>query len=281
MSRHRRTARPPKTVLVYLLLWAVAFLTGFPFLWLLATSLKSANESIYRFPASLVTIHPTLANYQRALGLLDFSRAAFNSFFIVLTIVALNVVICSLAAYPLARLKFLGRGVVFGAIMITFMVPFQVIMVPLFLVALKLGIMNSYAGAILPMCANPFGIFLLRQTFAGIPRELEDAARIDGCSDLTLWWRVLAPLTKPGMAALAVLTFVHQWNEFLWPMIILKNDKLYPLPLKLLNLIQGIFTGNWRDITAAAMLTMLPVLIFFFLLQRYFLEGQTAGAVKG
>ena len=182
-------------------------------------------------------------------------------------------------AYALARLRFAGRQFIFYAVLATTMVPFQVLLIPLFIVTLKLGLVDSYSGVILPVAVNAFGIFLLRQAFSTIPLDLEHAARIDGCNEFTIYSRVMLPLIKPALATQAAFTFVAQWNDFLWPLVVLKNRDLYTLQLALASL-QGVFGVNWRYISAAAIIALVPTVIFFFITQRFFTQGLTSGALK-
>ena len=176
-------------------------------------------------------------------------------------------------------MRFPGRQAILYAVLATTMVPFQVLLIPLFIVTLKLGLVDSYAGVILPVAVNAFGIFLMRQAFTTIPVDLEDAARIDGCGDFTIYARIMLPLVKPALATLAAFTFVAQWNDFLWPLVVLKSRELYTLQLGLASL-QGVFGVNWRYISAASIIALAPTIAFFLLTQRVFTRGLAAGAVK-
>jgi putative chitobiose transport system permease protein len=177
-------------------------------------------------------------------------------------------------------MRFRGRQVILYLVLVTTMVPFQVLLIPLFIVTLRLGLVDSYAGVILPVAVNAFGIFLLRQAFTTVPQDVEDAARIDGCGDFAIYARIMMPLIKPALATQAAFTFVAQWNDFLWPLVVLKSRELYTLQLGLASL-QGVFGVNWRYISAAAVISVIPTVLFFLLTQRFFTRGLTAGAVKG
>ena len=206
--------------------------------------------------------------------------ATYNTFYIAIATVLINVFLSSMTGFALARMHFRGRQFILYAVLATTMVPFQVLLIPLFIVTLKLGLVDSYAGVILPVAVNAFGIFLLRQAFSTIPKDLEDAARIDGCSDWHIFSRIMIPLVKPALRTLAAFTFVSQWNDFIWPLIVLKNRDLYTLQLGLASL-QGVFGVNWRYISAASIIALVPTVLFFLFTQRFFTKGMTAGAVKG
>jgi putative chitobiose transport system permease protein len=176
-------------------------------------------------------------------------------------------------------MNFFGKNVIFYAILSTMIIPFHTIMITLFIVCLKLGLDDSYAGAILPFTVNAFGIFLMRQAFRGVPGELVDAALIDGCSQWGVFVRIMLPLVKPALGALALFTFVARWNSFLWPVIILKSEAKWTLQQGIASL-SGFFGTDWARMTSAMVLSMIPILLLFLFLQRFFLE-QYAGALKG
>lgn len=282
-----------KTALIYTALVGVALLTLGPFLWLVVTALKSGGENIFAYPPKLIPEQPTLSNFGAVWNAVPFGRYVFNSVLVAAGSVVLNLVLASLAAYPLARLKFKGRDTAFYLILSTMMVPFPVIMIPLFIIVTKLntGLMMGvpeamqspylvYTWLILPTSVTAFGIFLLRQAFMAIPRELEEAVVMDGGTALDIWWKVMIPLSRPALATLAIFTFVGSWGDFLWPLIVLKEPQLYTLPLGV-SFLAGTFSANWRLIAAGSVLAVLPIVCFFVLLQRYFIGGATSGAVKG
>lgn len=257
-----------------------------PFLWLVSTALKSADENIFSYPPKFIPSSFTFENFIGVWNQIPFLEYILNSVIVAVFTIVLNLVFSSLAAYPLARMDFKGKDFIFYAILATIMVPFQVIMIPVYLMVLRLNLVDSvsnftgYLGLILPFAVNAFGIFLMRQAFLGIPKELEEAAVIDGCNSFEIWWRVLMPLVKPSLATLAIFTFVGAWGEFLWPSIILTKQEMYTLPVGI-NHLQGVFSANWRYIAAGAIISIMPILGFFLALQKYFVEGQTQGAVKG
>ena len=264
---------------LYLSLLAVGSVLLAPFAWLLATALKSESADLFAYPPEWIPDPIVWGNFAKAWSILPFPLYIFNTFFIAITTVLITLFLCSLTGYALARMRFRGRKFILYAVLATTMVPFQVLLIPLFIVTLRLGLVDSYAGVILPVAVNAFGIFLMRQAFTTIPIDLEDAARIDGCGDFTIYARIMLPLVKPAMATLAAFTFVAQWNDFLWPLVVLKSRDLYTLQLGLARL-QGVFGVNWRYISAASIIALAPTIAFFLLTQRFFTRGLAAGAVK-
>ena len=275
-----------KKALTHLFLIFMSIISVGPFLWLISTAMKSGDENIFSYPPVLMPEHPTFENFVGVWHQVPFVAYIFNSVIVAVFTIVLNLVLSALAAYPLARMDFKGKNFVFYAILSTLMVPFQVIMIPVYLMVLRLNLIDSvsdvagFAGMILPFAVNAFGIFLLRQAFLGIPKELEEAAVIDGCNAFQIWWQVLIPLVKPALATLAIFTFVGAWSEFLWPSIVLTRQELYTLPVGI-NHLQGVFSANWRYIAAGAIISTVPIIVFFLALQKHFIGGQTQGAVKG
>lgn len=265
---------------LYALLLCVGAILLAPFSWLLSTALKAESADLFAHPPQWIPDPIVWGNFAKAWEILPFGLYIFNTFFIAITTVLLNLLLCSLTGYALARMRFVGRQAILYVVLATTMIPFQVLLIPLFIVTLKLGLVDSYAGVILPVAVNAFGIFLLRQAFTTIPKDLEDAARIDGCGDWQIYARIMLPLIKPALATLAAFTFVAQWNDFLWPLVILKSREYYTLQLGLASL-QGVFGVNWRYISAAAVISLVPSIIFFLFTQRFFTRGLTSGAVKG
>ena len=264
---------------LYLSLLAVGSVLLAPFAWLLATALKSESADLFAYPPEWIPDPIVWGNFAKAWSILPFPLYIFNTFFIAITTVLITLFLCSLTGYALARMRFRGRKFILYAVLATTKVPFQVLLIHHFIVTLRLGLVDSYAGVILPVAVNAFGIFLMRQAFTTIPIDLEDAARIDGCGDFTIYARIMLPLVKPAMATLAAFTFVAQWNDFLWPLVVLKSRDLYTLQLGLASL-QGVFGVNWRYISAASIIALAPTIAFFLLTQRFFTRGLAAGAVK-
>lgn len=271
--------------ILYLILIFLAIISIGPFIWLFSTALKSGGENIFQYPPQFIPEFPTLKNFIGVWKQVPFLNYIINSFIVAFFIVILNLILSSLAAYPLARMNFKGKNFIFLAVLATLMIPFQVIMIPVYLMVLRLNLVDSvsdlagYAGLILPFAVNAFGIFLMRQAFLAIPKELEEAAIIDGCSIFDIWLKIFLPLSKPALATLAIFTFAGAWSEFLWPSIVLSNQEMYTLPVGL-NHLQGVFSANWRYIAAGAIISMIPILVFFLFLQKYFISGTMQGAVK-
>ena len=264
----------------------VSLLSIFPFLWLLSTALKGADENIFQYPPVFFPESPTLANFKGVWNQIPFMLYFLNSMIVAGFTVILNLILSSLAAYPLARMEFKGKKTIFYATLATIMIPFQAIMLPVYLIVLKLNMVDSvnsvmgYIGLILPFAVNAFGIFLMRQAFLAIPKEMEEAAFVDGCNVFQIWWKILLPMVKPTLAVLAIFTFIGSWGEFLWPSIVLTKKALYTLPVGV-NDLQGMFSANWRYIAAGSIISTIPILVFFIAMQRYFISGENDGAGKG
>ncbi len=269
-----------KTLWMYMLLGAIAFVMLFPLLWLVSTSFKSPAENIFQFPPQLLPSQPTFQNFVTVWQNNPFGQYLFNSTVVAVLTVSLNLLFCSLAAYPLARLDFQGRNLIFTGIVSTIMIPFQIVMIPLYILTVQLSLRNTYLGVIFPSIASAFGIFLLRQAFQGVPKELEEAARIDGCSELGLWWNVMLPAVRPALVTLAIFVFIGSWSDFLWPLIVLDRPEYYTLPLGVATL-AGTFSLDWRLIAAGSVISIAPVLLFFLFMQRYIVPTDTSSGVKG
>ncbi len=275
-----------KNFWIHLILISVSLLSIFPFIWLISTSLKGNAENIFAYPPQLIPSDFTFANYVGVWKKVNFLGYFLNSMIAAVATVVLNLILSSMAGYPLARMEFKGKKTAFFAILATIMIPFQAIMLPVYLITLKLHLVDSvnnfagYVGLIMPFAVSAFGIFLMRQAFLTIPKEMEEAAIVDGCSVFQLFWKVLMPMVKPSLAVLAIFTFIGSWGEFLWPSIVLTKEAMYTLPVGVNNL-QGMFSFNWRFIAAGSFLSIIPILIFFLSMQRYFISGENEGAVKG
>jgi putative chitobiose transport system permease protein len=268
------------TALQLVVLLLLALLTLLPLLWLVSTSLKGPTEDIFTNPPALLPSRPSLEAYGRLFRDNPMGTYLLNSALVSGVAVVANLLFSSLAAYPLARLSFRGRGAVLALIVATVLIPFQVVMIPLYVLMVKVGLRNSLLALILPQATTAFGIFLLRQSFLSVPGELEEAARMDGCSPLGEWWNVLLPAARPDLITLGMLTFIGTWSDFLWPLIIVDEPKIYTLPLGLQQLSSS-FSLDWRLVAAGSVVSILPVLILFILLQHTILPTQTADAVKG
>lgn len=269
-----------RNIWMYVLLGGVAIVMLFPLLWLLSTAFKSPTEDIFQFPPQLLPSQPTFNNFVRVWQTNPFGRYLFNSTLIAVITVVLNLLFCALAAYPLARLEFRGREIIFTAIVTTIMIPFQIVMIPLYILTVQLGMRNSYLGIIFPAIASAFGIFLLRQAFQGVPKELEEAARMDGCSELGIWWHIMLPAIRPALVTLAIFVFIGSWSDFLWPLIVIDRPEFYTLPLGV-AMLAGTFSLDWRLIAAGSVISIAPILVLFLFLQRYIVPTDAGSGVKG
>ena len=258
----------------------------FPFVWLVITSVETHAEALH-FPPVLVPHQIRLANYPDALHSAPFGRFFANSAIVAVVTVLSNLVLCSLAGYAFARFRFLGRTALFAVIMATLMVPFQVTMIPQFIITKWLGVhvlaavgINHIGALILPNAATAFGIFFLRQFFRTLPLEYEESARVDGASRLTVLIRIVLPLATPALATLAALTFLDSWNNFLWPLIAITSTNQMTLPLGLATF-QGAHQTEWTLLMAANVMSLIPMLCIFFLAQRYFIRSVAATGLAG
>jgi putative chitobiose transport system permease protein len=277
------------TVALYLLLSGIALVMLVPLLWLMITSIKSPTESIFpvaaprdslQFLLDLLPRHPTAENFSRVWEGQPFGRYFVNSLLVASLTVTLNLWSSALAAYPLARLQFAGKDWIFTGIISSIMIPFQIVMIPLYILTVQLGLKNTYLGVIFPAIASAFGIFLLRQAFLGVPKELEEAARIDGCSELGIWWHVMLPSVRPALITLAIFVFIGSWSEFLWPLIVLDRPEYYTLPVGVAKL-AGTFSLDWRLIAAGSVISIAPILLFFLGMQRYIVPSEVGSGLKG
>ena len=269
-----------QSLVIYGILGAIAILMLFPLLWLISTALKSPTENIWQSPPQLLPNQPTLENFSKVWQSLPFGTYLYNSILVSVLTVGLNLLFCSLAAYPLARLSFVGKNGIFIAIVSTIMIPFQIVMIPLYILTVQLGLRNSYLGIIFPSLASAFGIFLLRQALMSVPKEIEEAARLDGSSELGLWWHIMLPAIRPALITLAIFVFIGAWSDFLWPLIVIQDESLYTLPLGVAKL-AGTFSLDWRLVAAGSVISITPVLVLFLFLQKYIVPTDTGSGVKG
>jgi len=267
-----------KSGILYLILIAGAVLFIFPFYWMVLASFKTPEEV---FELNLIPSEITLNTYAYMLDRIPVGRSLFNSFLFAGGVTLITLVVTSMAGYALARLKFWGRDLLFSVVLLTMMIPFQLLMIPLYIIVVKLGWMNTYAGLILPVSVNALGIFIFRQFFRTIPQELIDAARIDGAGELQILFRVMLPLSKPAMITVTILTFMGPWNDLLWPLLVTRDQEMMPLAqaATLFGLEgQG---GRWGSIMAVTTILALPVVVFYLFFQRYFIESISNTGMKG
>jgi len=270
----------------HLVLAPASILLVFPFIWMLITSLETQNESLH-FPPVLVPHKIVPANYPNAFDAAPFSHFFVNSIVVAVVTVIANLVLCSLAGYAFARFRFLGRTALFVVLMATLMVPFQVTMIPQFLIEKWLGVhvlaavgINRLGALILPNAATAFGVFFLRQFFKTLPVEYEESARVDGANRLSVLWRIVLPLSLPALATLAALTFLDSWNSFLWPLIAVDSQNEMTLPLGL-QTFQSAHSTEWPLLMAANVMSLVPMLLVFFAAQRYFVRSVAATGLGG
>jgi len=263
----------------HVVLMPLAAVMLLPLAWMLVTSIETLAESRH-FPPTIVPSGIHWENYPNALDSAPFGRFFANSLVVTLASVAGNLVFCSLAGYAFARLRFFGRDVIFIVLLATLMVPFQVTMIPTFLIVQHLGLVNSLGALIAPNLVTPFGIFLLRQFFRTLPIDLEEAARIDGCSRLGVLFRVVLPLSMPALATLGIVTFLWTWNDFLWPLIAISSTDQSTVQLGLASF-QGAHQTRWTLLMAGNVVALAPMLLVFVFAQRWFVQSIAATGVKG
>jgi multiple sugar transport system permease protein len=258
----------------------------FPMLWMLITSIETLREA-RQFPPVLIPEGIRWQNYPDALRSAPFGTYFLNTFIVTIAVVLGNLVFCSLAGYAFARIKFFGREVVFILLLTTLMIPYQVTIIPTFLIVKWLGThvspqigIDSLGALIVPSLVQVFGIFLLRQFFRTLPVELEEAARIDGASRLGVLFKIVLPLSLPALSTLAALTFLWTWNDFLWPLIVINSAQHYTIQLGLASF-QGLHLTAWTLLMAGNIMSLIPLLIVFFAAQKYFIRSVATSGIKG
>uniref|UniRef100_A0A942T2E7 Carbohydrate ABC transporter permease n=2 Tax=Neobacillus citreus TaxID=2833578 RepID=A0A942T2E7_9BACI len=260
-----------KTFLIHFILTVGAVAMVLPFLWMILTSLKTYQESI-QVPPVFIPEEFQWGNYKEVFGLLPFFKFMYNTVIITLLRTVGQLFLCSLAAYAFARIEFPGRNVLFLLALTVLMVPGQVFLLPQYMIMVKLGWLNTLSAVVVPGLFSAFGTFLLRQFFMGLPKELEEAARLDGCNHFQIYWKIMLPLAKPGLIALGIFTTLWSWNELMWPMIVNSSPESMTLSVGLSSL-QGQYLTNYPILMAGSFLAILPMLILFIFLQRQFIEG--------
>jgi len=274
----RSRDRVARVVLYVVLFGGLALVVG-PFVWMLLSSFKPEAE-IRANPPTWLPNDPTFANYGTLFDQLDFPTYFTNSAVVAVLTTVGNLLFCSAAGYALAKLPFAGKRLLFGIVLGTLMVPSIVTIVPLFVLTSNLGLVNTVAGLILPYLAQAFGVFLMRQFIQSIPNDLLEAARIDGASELRIYWQVVLPLCRPALATLGILTFLASWNNFLWPLVAATTEDTYTLPVALALYAIGQNRTDYDILLAGAVVIVLPVLVVFILLQRHFVRGIATTGLK-
>lgn len=274
----RRAGPSLYLIAIYAILVLAALIALVPFFYVISTSLKD-TYSLFKYPPEWIPTQPTLENFRSLLEENPFGRWMLNSLVVASVVTAIKVVIDSMAGYAFAKMSFPGKDALFLVVLMTLMVPFAATLIPLFIIVRNLGLTNTYPGLILPALASPIGIFMMRQFIETLPNDLENAARLDGCSEFQIFRRVILPLIKPGLVVLGVFTFMNQWTSYLWPLVIGTRPDMFTLTVGVQSL-RSLFTVNWGILSAGAVLSMLPLVLVFLFLQRYFIAGSIAGALK-
>jgi ABC-type glycerol-3-phosphate transport system permease component len=265
----------------YLIVGLGALLTVIPFAWMILASFKNSTE-IFRFPPTFLPDPWRFSNYQKLFAERPFDTWYLNSIIVAGIGTVAVLFFSSLAGFGFAKYNFKGRGLMFALLIGSTMIPFQLILIPLFIETSRMKMIDTYAGLIIPFMAPALGIFLMKQYMSAIPNELLDAARIDGATEFGIFWRVVLPLLRPGLATLGIITFLGSWNSFIWPLVMIRRETMMTLPIGLQSLTENV-PGKERDfgmIMAAATLVAVPVIIVFLFLQRQFISGLLSGSVK-
>ncbi len=272
----QRAMLQPVRLALYLAGVILAFMAIAPLLWMLSMSLKPSNEV---FDTNLIPRRPTLDSFVYVFTQVDFARFLLNTLFVSAAVTLVALILHSMAAYALARLRFPGRDEIFLTMFATFLISQPVIIVPLFILARALHLLDSYAGLIIPSIFNAFGIFLLRQFYLAIPRELEEAALIDGAGYFRIWLSIILPLSRPIMSALAILFFLANWNAFLWPLTITSNQDLWMVQVAIASFRQQ-YNSSWNYVMAASTVVALPTIVMFVIFQKRIIESIKTTGIK-
>ena len=267
-----------KKLLVVLILSVGALLMVLPYYWMIISSIKPPEE-LYTYPPRFYVAQPTFKPYYQLFTLLPMARSLFNSLFVAGSVTLSNMFFCSLAGYAFAKLRFPGRDGIFLALISAMMIPWQVFLIPGFVIVKELGWLNSYWAMIIPNLAMPFGIFLCRQYILSIPDGLLEAARIDGYNEIRIYWNVILPLITPALATLAIFTFLSQWNSFVWPLIVIQSSSMRTVPL-IIAVLNGQFGANFAMVMAGALVVTLPMLVVFLMFQRQFIKGVFLTSIR-
>ena len=250
-----------------------------PYVWMIVTSIKPIEE-IQTYPPSFFVHNPTVAPYKELFYLLPMARYLFNSLFVASVVTLCNIFFCSLAGYAFAKHNFWGREKLFLLLLSAIMIPYQVNLIPGYIIVRNFGWLNTFYALIIPNLALAFGVFLCRQYIMSIPNDLIDAAKIDGCSEFAIYRLIILPLIKPALATLAIFTFLFQWNSFVWPLIVIHTSSMRTVPL-ILSVLNSQFGANFAMVMAGATVATLPILIVFLCLQKYIIQGIRVTGLKG
>jgi multiple sugar transport system permease protein len=273
-----KIGRISKSVTEHLFIYLLAFLSIAPFIWMVLTSLKDMGD-IYVYPPQWLPAEFHFENYANVFKAAPFGRYYFNSFFVALVVTLGQLITCSMAAYAFARLNFKGRNALFLLFLGTMMIPYNVTMIPSFMVLYWLGWVDTYQALIVPGLASAFGTFLLRQFFITIPKELEEAAYLDGAGKFTVLSKIIIPLSKPALATLAIFTFMGVFNDFIWALIVLNSEEMRTVQLGL-AIFRDRYLTQWDLLMAGSVTAVMPILLVFFFAQKYFIKGITLSGIK-
>lgn len=267
--------------IIYIILFFISFVCLVPFYWMIRSSLMDMSQ-IFTMPPIWIPKPIKFSNYKEALTMLPFGRYFLNTLFVVVFTVLGTVITSSLCAYSFSRIEWKGRDTVFGILLTAMMIPFAVTLIPTFIGWQKLGVVNSYAPLIVPAWfgGGVFNVFLLRQFFRTIPKELDEAARIDGAGHFTIYSKIIIPLSKPSLIVVSLFSFMGSWNDFLGPLVYLNDGDKFTLSLGLMQF-QGMYSAQWQYMMAAATVVLVPIVIIFFIGQKYFIEGISMSGMKG
>lgn len=267
--------------IIYIILLFISFVCLVPFYWMIRSSLMDMSQ-IFTMPPIWIPNPIKFSNYKEALTMLPFGRYFLNTLFVVVFTVLGTVITSSLCAYSFSRIEWKGRDTVFGILLTAMMIPFAVTLIPTFIGWQKLGVVNSYAPLIVPAWfgGGVFNVFLLRQFFRTIPKELDEAARIDGAGHFTIYSKIIMPLSKPSLIVVSLFSLMGSWNDFLGPLVYLNDGDKFTLSLGLMQF-QGMYSAQWQYMMAAATVVLIPIVIIFFIGQKYFIEGISMSGMKG
>ncbi len=277
-TRHVRRRVTLGGAILYIILIVAALIILFPFVWMVLTSLKYEND-VVTYPPHLFPTAFTLDAYVNIWGRIPFARYFVNTFVFATGVTICSLFLDSLTAFALSRLNFPGRDAIFVLILVALMLPFQVTFIPVFVTVTSLGLLNTFGGLIIPRATNAFGIFLLRQFFSSLPRELDDAARLDGAGEFYIYRRIILPLSGPALMTLAIFHFMYNWNDFLWPLLIGNSESMRTLPAGL-ALFMGQHVVEYAVLMAGATLALVPLFIAFLFAQKYFVQGIALTGLK-
>ncbi len=275
-----RMVRSARAGVLYALLSVLVVFMLMPFVLVFFGGFKSQAEFVSNPGGWLPESFGNVGNYVALFVDQNFGQYMVNSLIVAAIALATNIIFSAMAGYALAKLRFRGRGIVFGCVMAAMMVPYVAVFVPQFLVASRLGLINTLVGIAAPFLVMPLNVFIMRQFASGVPDELLEAARLDGASEAGIFFRIFLPLLGPAMATVAILTFLNSWNFFLWPLLVAQSPSTYTLPVGLALASAGSNTTDYGMLLAGAVVVLLPVLILFLLLQRYFIQGIAATGMR-